>query len=398
MGGNNAKNSLKSTNSTPADIKIGVKCEIPLVKLSKYAISTRVFHPNKNFEKMGFRFHGDNRGFSLGESWFNKPKAKDDIPTSRIWQHYTIDLAGKPSQNVELRTESNFSDSGPWGWRVFSIGGETYEDKDYKPRGTVEVTMFYDINPCQKSVRVVSHLAGENHAFISSETQQDIAGTTVVPTLDAFNDVFLRVERVQKYIDILSLCFGDGFPNCEGYIQDEAGKRIFLGTHVRIGYPSTHLWVENDRFIWGSAIRVEIDKAGNFGEKMWVFAQLASGPPAMRDNFPVFKELEVCKKTEPKPRLANLLQDGWHASKFYWNCGDVNDIANAKTGLTPLHMSPNVSISVVRKEMEATWFKGPRMVTTVQELNLYHKQRNPNSGRDPEIEKYRVENSKWQKP
>ena len=397
MGGNSAKNSLKSTNSTPSEIKIGVKCEIPLVKLGKYVISTRVFHPNKNFEKMGFRFHGDNRGFSLGKSWFDPSTASEDAPTSRIWQLYTIDLAGESSQDVKSKTESNFSDSGPKGWGIFSFSGETYKNKDYKPRGNVKVMMVNAINPCQKSMRAVSHFAGENHAFISSETQQDITGTTVVPTLDAFNDIFLRVERVQSYIDIMSVCYGDGFPNCESYIQDEAGKRIFLGTHVRIGYPSTHLWVENDRFIWGTAIRVEIDKAGNFGEKIWVFAQLVSGPPTKRDDFPVFKELEVCKKTEPRPRLATLLQDGWHASKFYWHCGDVNDIANTKKNPTPLHMSPNVSISAVRQEMEATWLIGPRMATTVQEWNLYHKHRDPNSGRDPEIEIYRVENSKWKK-
>ena len=179
---------LSTTTSTPTQNQQGVKVAIPFAKLVKYEVNIRSFHPNKNFERLGFRFHGDDRGFSVGESWFGGTEKET---TSRIWQRYSLDMtwneAGDFSAKkspADLKTESNFSGGGPGLWGFFSWGDEDYADPEHKPRGKLQVTAAHEPHGGQKIIQTKSHYAGENHAFLSSKTQQSIFGGTIVPTLD----------------------------------------------------------------------------------------------------------------------------------------------------------------------------------------------------------------------
>lgn len=404
MVGKSKQKPLKIASSTPYYKRDGVVVELPFAALVKYDVNVRVFHPNKNFEKLGFRFHGDNRGFSAGESWFGD--SAKDLPTSRIWQRYVLDANLESIGNIgtkeetELKTESNFSDSGPGLWSLLAWGKEEYKKPEFKPRGTLETLQAEAPHGGQKIVRLRSHLAGENHAFITSETQQRISGHTVVPTLDAFHDLMIRVERVQLYMDIVSISYGDGFPNCESFIKDPAGNQLFLGSHVRIGYPSTHLWGEQKRLIWANALRVEIDADGNFGDKLWVFAQVLGGPPDLRDEYPTSAEAEVCLASANKPRLDLAATGNFHVplrGKFTWNCGEAKQITQTKSGSTePLYLSAFSNPLQVKDLVNETFKIGPKRKLTRTEWNDYHLHRDPNAGRAKDDPEYQIDETKWQ--
>ncbi|MEC5164262.1 MULTISPECIES: hypothetical protein [unclassified Janthinobacterium] len=406
MAGNNPKKTgkapLKAAPSTPSDLKNGVAVKASFAVLAKYEVNVRVFHPNKNFEKLGFRFHGDNRGFSLGESWFSKKTPNG--PTSRIWQRYILDMnlqntgVKTNDRNIGLETESNFSDSGPSGWKILSYDGEKYENKAYKPRGTLNAAQVETPHGGQKIVRLVSHMAGENHAFLTSTVQQRVFNTTAVPTLDAFSEVFIRLERVELYMDIVSFTYGDGFPNCESFIKDSSGNKLFLGSHVRIGYPATHLWREQKRLIWGNAIRIEIDKDGNFGDKLWIFSQILGGPPDLRDEYPMIGDDEVCSASTKKPiTISSLNLINENRGRFLWNCGDPGKILDEKdASKLPLYLSAfNTPLELLRGLIDASWKMGPKKKTTRSEWNDYHLHRDPNAGRAEDDPEYQINEEKW---
>jgi len=388
---------LSKTSSTKTQNQQGVNVAVSYAKLVKYEVNVRSFHPNKNFERLGFRFHGDDRAFSIGASWFGNAR-KGDV-TSRIWQRYTLDtdlnkigdLSGKESP-AELKTESNFSDSGPGGWAIFSWGGEPYKDPDYKPRGKLQATTASEPHGGQKVIQMKSHYAGENHAFITSKVQQYIFGGTVVPTLDVFNDLFIRIERVSLYMDIISLTYGDGFPNAESFIKDPAGNKLMLGTHVRIGFPATHLAGEKKRLMWANAIRVEITPDGNFGEKLWVFNEVLGGPPDLRDAYPANKYPERCKAGAQPNFYSNPFNDS--PSRFTWDCGKVESIS-AKDKATPLRLSAFTDIAKVRSELDKVWQTAPIKKTTRSAWNDDQLHRNPNKGRAKDD--YDLAEEKWKK-
>src|SRR3954465_7519189 len=115
---------LAKAMSTPTEDRTPARVELDYAKLAKYEVNVRSFHPNKQFEPLGFRFHGDDRGFSLGESWFGREQ-QPGKPTSRIWQRYLLDMnlqsAGDITTNpiAKHKTESNMSKPGPGIWRPF---------------------------------------------------------------------------------------------------------------------------------------------------------------------------------------------------------------------------------------------------------------------------------------
>ena len=389
----NAGKHLSTTVSTPTQNQQGVKLPVPFAKLATYEVNIRSFHPNKNFERLGFRFHGDDRGFSMGESWFGGPKQKT---TSRIWQRYSLDMDWRKTGDfsdkktpADLETESNFSGSGPGLWKVFSWGGENYSDPKHKPRGKLQVTTVAEPHGGQKIIEMKSHYAGENHAFLSSKTQQSLFGGTIVPTLDVFSELFIRVERFSLYMDIVSLTYGDGFPNAESFIKDPAGNKLFLGTHVRIGFPATHLASEQKRLMWANAIRVEITPEGNFGEKLWVFGEVIGGPPTLRDDYPASKSIEKCKPGVQPDFHSNPFNDS--PSRFTWDCGKVDGIS-AKA---PLYLSAFTNIDQVRSELDKVWQTPPIKKITRTDWNNDHMHRNPNAGRAKDD--YDLAETKWKK-
>ena len=101
-----------------------------------------------------------------------------------------------------------------------------------------------------------------------SRTVYDATGKSFVPDLDVRHELMIRVELVEKYMDIISLVYGDGFPNTEGFIEDVKGNKVFLGTHIRIGTPATHLFCDNKRLMWANAIRVGLNEDGTL---MWIY-------------------------------------------------------------------------------------------------------------------------------
>lgn len=387
---------LSTTTSTPTQNQQGVKVAIPFAKLVKYEVNIRSFHPNKNFERLGFRFHGDDRGFSVGESWFGD---KEIIGvTSRIWQRYALDTSWRETGDfsaekspAELKTESNFSEGGPNLWSFFSWGGEDYKDRDRKPRGKLKLTTAIEPHGGQKIIQMKSHYAGENHAFLSSATQQYIFGATAVPTLDVFNELFIRIERVSLYMDIISLTYGDGFPNAESFIKDPAGNKLFLGTHVRIGFPATHLAGEQKRLMWANAIRVEITPEGNFADKLWVFSEVIGGPPTLRDDYPANKLTEKCKAGAQPDFYSNPFNDS--APKFTWDCGKIESISTKDKA--PLHLSAFINIDKIRSELDKVWESAPIKKVTRTEWNNDHLHRNPNAGRA--TDDYDLAETKWKK-
>lgn len=406
MAGNNKNKPppLQTAQSTPLHKKDGVVAKLPIAALARYEVNIRAFHPNKNFERWGFRFHGDNRGFSTDESWFEK--VSPELPTSRIWQRYNFDMNFDKVESItknkiaKLKTESNMSDSGPGLWHYFSWGGEDYKKEAYKPRGGLEVLKIETPHGGQKIIRLKSHLAGENHAFATSKFQQDKLNTTIVPTLDVFSELCIRIERVSLYMDISSLTYGDGFPNCESFIKDPSGKKLFLGSHVRIGFPSTHLWGEQKRLMWANTMRIEIDKDGNFGEKLWIFTQLLGGAPSLREDYPVSSSDEICSKLTKEPmRVSSFNIPNENRGRFVWNCGNPNDTLDAtKKNSIPFYISAlKNSPESINDIIEKTWKIEPKKKTTRAEWNEYHLHRDPNEGRYRDDQEYQIDEKKWKK-
>ncbi|WP_041741006.1 hypothetical protein [Collimonas fungivorans] len=387
---------LKVAKSTPSENQEGVAAQIKFAALAKYEVNVRSFHPNRQFERKGFRFHGDNRGFSLGESWVGGDDSKGR-PTSRIWQRYILDTnlmvtgALTKSTDSNLEQASNPSDSGPGLWSIFG-SREDYKKKEFQPHGTLVVTQVNTPHGGQKELRTKSWYGGINFAFLMSKPIEKVIGTTPVPSLDVFNEIWIKVERVNLYMDILSLTYGDGFPNCESFVKDPAGNTLFLGSHVRIGDPSTHLWNVNKRLMWANTIRIEIDEKGNFGQKLWVFGQVLGGSPSLRELYPTSGEDETCMIASGDMK-SDVSKKTW--GKFEWNCGDPTQITQPEKGSTlPLYLSAyQTPLDVLSGLLDATWKIGPRNKTTRDDWNNYHLHRNPNEGRTKDD--YDLADEKW---
>lgn len=400
MGGETktVRKPLKVAQSRPVDAREDIVAPISFTKLAPYTVSIRSFHPNKQFERMGFRFHGDNRGFSLGESYFGGEAPPNSV-TSRIWQTFKFDAGFKQTGDIghlpefELTAESNPSSPGPGAWTVFGHT-ESYESKKLKPNKKLEVLHSEVPHGAQKEITLKSWYGGENHAFFGSVSMQKILGTTIVPTLDVTSELTIRVERVQRYMDIQSLVYGDGFPNTEAYIADAKGTKLFLGSHVRIGFPATHLWADGKRLMWASAIRVEIDEDGNFADKLWVFTRVLGGPPDLRDEYDTTDAVEKCVPGA-KPKVTGIFN--LDPPAFTWDCGKAENISK-RSGTAPslpMHLSAYFTVPKVRQQLPLVWEAGPLEKTTVTEWNASHMHRDPNAGRA--ADHYDVAASKWKR-
>ena len=325
---------IAETASTPVAQRDGHRVPLNLVSLSQYAVNVRSFHPNPQFEPGGFRFEGDDRGFSLGPSYFGRRIPAGGV-TSRIWQRYTLDFArdqtqGDLGKNSALDQQCNPSSPGPGSWGVAG-SRETYDDPDFKPRGTLTAIPFLG-NATSRSPQTQillarrSYYGGENFAFLGSRLDKKTLGTTVVPSLEVFSDVFVRLERVGGYMDIVSLVYGDGFPNCESFIEDAAGNKMMLGTHVRIGAPSTHLFGTHNRLFWVNALRVKVDDQGHFQDQLGMFCRVAGGPSSLRDKHPILR-MDEFHSNRAQPRAVGLSIGVASSYSMWWNYAKPADIA-----------------------------------------------------------------------
>lgn len=242
---------LKRVSSTSSTQRTGQAVNLELATLARYELNIRSFHPAKTFGWSGFNYEGDDRGFSLGTS--GKSGTTGAQVTSRIWHRFAVDTNVAEVLNVE--TESN--DSGQQG------EVQTRYDGELRPKGGSWPLVKKEEGPVT-SVFVDGGYAGENHAFPLSATAKKITGMTFVPSLDVSYKIVMSVNRIAKYIDIVSHISGDGFPNCEAFIVDAKGTAVFLGVHVRKGAASFSLWGDKKYPLISSAIRLGVDAKGNF--------------------------------------------------------------------------------------------------------------------------------------
>src|SRR5699024_10603477 len=143
--------------------------------------------------------------------------------------------------------------------------------------------------------------------------------------LDVVSELHVRLERVGRYMDIVSLVYGDGFPNCEAFLEDSSGKKLKLGSHVRIGLPSTHLFGSNQRLFWANALRVRLDLQGNFEEELGIFSRISGGPPVLRDKHPILRIDEFHSKRS-EPRVMGLNAGVANSYSMWWNYARPPDI------------------------------------------------------------------------
>lgn len=107
-------------------------------------------------------------------------------------------------------------------------------------------------------------MRGENHAVYLSPEVKKLAGFTFVPSLDVSYEVVMAVDRIAKYMDVVTYVKGDGFPNCEAFISDATGKAFFLGVHVRKRAAPVSLLGDKQLPMIVSAFRLSLDDEGNF--------------------------------------------------------------------------------------------------------------------------------------
>ncbi|MFM0645436.1 hypothetical protein PQR14_14000 [Paraburkholderia bryophila] len=404
---------LTQTNSTPMDQQQGHPVPVPLVKLVLYSVNIRSFHPNKHFEPLGFRFHGDTRGFSLEESFHpsysEHPKGKI---TSRVWQRYKCDLSMASKQKFQGVLDStqyaaSNTSSGPW-WA--SDGAEPYTQKKYQPAETVEADDFEQNHAGEQIAEVTSWYGGKNFAFLGSRLDWNTIHTTIVPTLDTRGHLWIKVERVRRWMDICMLVYGDGFPNCESFIEDPAGNKLFLGTYVRIGTPATHLAGDNKRIMFANVLRVELTLDGNFGSKLWIFTQALGGTPDRRDDYPAIRDIKL-PPGSPTHHMSDQDSSGWSGvpgdgppvilpgmDVVSWAADPLSKIGDGVNGGLgkPLNISAYEDVGAVWQRLQDSFRRPPATRdTTIQAWNDYHLHRNPNEGRAPDSED--LDPSLWKK-
>ncbi|MFL9993407.1 hypothetical protein PQR34_22445 [Paraburkholderia sediminicola] len=404
---------LAQTDSTPMAQQDGHPVPVPLVKLVRYSVNIRSFHPNKHFEPLGFRFHGDTRGFSLGESFHPSYSARPTgNVTSRVWQIYKCDLSVANKQKFQDGLDStqyaaSNTSSGPW-WA--SDGPEPYTQKKYQPSETVDANDFEQDHAGEQIAEVTSWYGGKNFAFLGSRLDWNTLHTTVVPTLDTRGHLWIKVERVRRWMDICMLVYGDGFPNCESFIEDPAGNKLFLGTHVRIGTPATHLAGDNKRIMFANVLRVELTLDGNFGSKLWIFTQALGGTPDRRDDYPAIRDIKL-PPGSPTHHMSDQDSADWSGvpgdgppvilpgmDVVSWPAAPLSKIGDGVSGGLgkPLYISAYEDVGAVWQRLQDS-FKQPPATrdATVQAWNDYHLHRNPNGGRASDSED--LDPSLWKK-
>ena len=199
-------------------------------------------------------------------------------------------------------------------------------------------------------------------------------------------------------MDIVSLVYGDGFPNCEAFIEDSIGNKVFLGSHVRIGMPSTHLFGTNHRLFWANAIRIRVDNQGNFLTQLGLFSRVSGGPPSLREKHPILT-IDEFHSNRAQPRVIGVNIGIASSYTMWWNYARPADMAQRTAnaiGQQPLRLSSFCNIDDVRSRLEAVWTDGRHFRTTKDNWNNWHRYRNPNSGRSPDS--HDLIPQRWQEP
>ena len=97
---------------------------------------------------------------------------------------------------------------------------------------------------------------------------QEKIGFSYVPSLNVKYTIKMDIDRANGHIDLLVYVTGDGFPNCEAFVEDPKGQRVFLGTHVRKGAAPVTLTLNLQYPMIACALRIPINNGGSFSGKV----------------------------------------------------------------------------------------------------------------------------------
>lgn len=298
--------------------------------MSKIALYTRSFHPDRNFGMMGMGFRGDARGFSdstsrsvtarihhqvvinlatasfEGERCYSDPSENDVIPSAlslrpdrAAGQLLTDDLKdfGALDPDVEYPDVPLLPDL-----KLPPMRND-YVEQRKQPRHTLEGRITPYRPDGNQSVNLRLTYAGKNFAFYFADTDPGhyILGggercreepgeeddrwfwekwRGAVPDLDVTHEFSIDIVRSSSHsTQIVSAIGGDGFPNCESFMIDDASATCFLGTHVRIGGAASQLpggrilpmtfsmfaleWTADNKFGEGLGVMIANDFTGD---------------------------------------------------------------------------------------------------------------------------------------
>jgi hypothetical protein len=322
------------------------------MRLPKYRIFVRSFHPNPIFEETdnqagwaaGGPWKGDNRGYSRSLSrgitsrvmhsyeadtakmndWFKiiKPHAEsapshavganivskypynlqryiDPVQTSPYGRLY--ELSG-PQKHPDIEPVAKYP-----GGSLDILGNHAGPLDEQEPRLStrtipdakiVRSELLLRDQRCRKAATVITHHFGVNLAVGTPVTSPgipisrgrpigegvgivpvtpvlppfipyhvvmglpDAAAGHLVPDLDVFAKISFDLNRTKQTLDIETTVFGDGFPNCEAFLVDEAGTSVFLGVSTRIGSPFLALQSTRTNFMFKSKLKFALSQNG----------------------------------------------------------------------------------------------------------------------------------------
>ena len=211
--------------------------------MTSYTVHARAFHPDKTFGPGGMYFSADDRGFTY-----------DMGVTSRIRAYWVFNL-------LSLNITDRDVDSDP---SHNSITGQTenYTDPDKKPTGNASFQSSPFAANGMQTAKLQWRFKGINHAFTPSESINNF----VVPELNLEGSLNFVIDRHEneRSMQISSTLQGDGFPNSEIFILDNAGMPVMLNTHHRFGYAAGQLGGDRRHLLGGTVITVALNADGNF--------------------------------------------------------------------------------------------------------------------------------------
>ncbi|WP_417818894.1 hypothetical protein [Tritonibacter scottomollicae] len=247
--------------------------------MSIYYIFERAFHPDEGFGLGGFGFKGDNRKFSF----------MDDGASSRVWSMLEVDTS-QWQKEFDQTSDEFIVESDPSKAPTY-LGNryEGYDSVDTRPTGVARVSGGPPVADGIQSLTIQIATRGKNHAF-PTEYIADLRGGTgvdrlydwlggesipmnpesrlLIPDLDVQVGITLLIDRHRKKMSITSNLTGDGFPNSEVFIHDNAGGKLMLNTHHRIGSAAGQLIGNHRHLLAATQLTIDIDDAGNFGDSL----------------------------------------------------------------------------------------------------------------------------------
>lgn len=243
--------------------------------MSSLSLHIRSFHPLSNFGPSGLGYHGDDRGFSTSLA-----------VTSRIRMGKRFDLSTATSSPATLVSDPSSH---------FLGMNQDYTTEETMPRMTAESVQMDAYRPDgDQGLQAMVGYTGQNFAMplVEQETAKDIYDA-VVPGLDITCSLHVEIDRDDKKMSFSFRMVGDGFPNAEAFLLDDANKPLMLATHRRIGsalhqlrgnrriaIASTSAEVDFADDLFGSAINVHwcLDYATVVGAQIDVMEETGADP------------------------------------------------------------------------------------------------------------------------